>query len=145
MIVAAYLLYFKDLSLKSAVVLVVSMLLFSFAASNLHDFLWCGHMTTFYTHAKAGGYDLGVWVEVFGMPNDYRVFGASMTLLMVIFLYLGFKFVNSFLIDFNKKFLIMGIIVLGVFLYFIDMVFITGALQLLELWPHFYQFQYILS
>ena len=52
--VVAFLLYFKSISVKTAAVLIVSMLLFSFAASNFHDFLWCAHITNFYTQSKAG-------------------------------------------------------------------------------------------
>ncbi len=119
--VGAYLLYFKNFSVKSIVVLIVSMFLFSFAASNFHDFVWCAHATNFYTHAKAGSYDLEVWRYVLGMPNDYRIFGGFMTLLMSIWMFLGFKFANSFLRDINKKFVFAGVLLLGSFLYFVDM------------------------
>lgn len=131
LIVVSYLVYYKNISVKVGVVLLVAMLLFSFAASNLHDFMWCAHATSFYTHTKSGGYDLEVWVNTFGMPNDYRVFGAFMTLFMVTFLFLGFKFVDSFLRKVRKRFILFGVFSLGTFLYFIDMAPYYGRLAII--------------
>ncbi len=131
LIVVSYLMYYKNISVKTGVVLLVSMLLFSFAASNLHDFIWCAHATNLYTQTKSGGYDLEVWVNTFGMPNDYRVFGAVMTLFMVTFLFLGFRYINSFLRNVRKKFIFAGVILLGTFLYFIDMAPYYGRLAVI--------------
>ena len=130
--VGAYLLYFRNFSVKSIIVLIVSMLLFSFAASNLHDFIWCAHATDFYTHSRAGGYDLEIWKHILNMPNDYRIFGGFMTLLMLIWLFLGFKFANSFLRNISKTFIFSGIILLGVFLYIIDMAPLYGRLVIIS-------------
>ncbi|MCD6576100.1 MAG: hypothetical protein J7K73_02995 [Nanoarchaeota archaeon] len=128
LIVASYLMYFKEVRLKPAVVLIVSLLIFSFAASSLHDIIWCAHATDFYTTPKQGAYDLEIWSEVFGMPNDYRFFGVYMGGIFLLLIYLGITFVDSFLTNVNKKYLFSGVLWLGLFLYFVDSFFRFGRL-----------------
>jgi hypothetical protein len=125
-IVAAYLMYFKELKLKPAFVLITSLIIFSFAASSLHDILWCAHATNIYTTPKQGAYDLEVWSDVFGMPNDYRFFGAYMGGIFILLIYVGNFFINSFLSNVKKKYLYSGVLFLGLFLYTADSVFRYG-------------------
>ena len=67
-----------------------------------------------------------VWVHLFGMPHDYRIFGTVMTIFMVTYIFLGLRLIDSFLRNVNKKFVFLGVAFLGTFLYIIDSAVIYG-------------------
>ena len=57
-----------------------------FAGANLHDFLWCGLATKWYSVPSEAGYDLDLWINLFRSPTrDYRVFGFYMGIQVIIF------------------------------------------------------------
>ncbi len=61
-------------------------LFFGFAATNLHDVLWCGTRTGWFAFPVDAGYDLDLWINFFQSPSrDYRVFGFYMGFHVVIF------------------------------------------------------------
>ena len=61
-------------------------LAFGFAATNLHDLLWCGTRTGWFAFPVDAGYDLDLWINLFQSPTrDYRVFGFYMGFHVVIF------------------------------------------------------------
>ncbi len=59
---------------------------FGFAATNLHDVLWCGTRTGWFAFDVSAGYDLDLWINLFQSPSDdYRIFGFYMGVQVVIF------------------------------------------------------------
>ncbi len=56
------------------------------AGSNLHDILWCGMASDWYSTPIYAGYDLDLWINIFQPPNrDYRIFGFYMGFHVLIF------------------------------------------------------------
>ena len=61
-------------------------LCFGFAGTNLHDLLWCGTRTEWFSIPVDAGYDLDLWINFFGCPSrDYRIFGFYMGYHVLIF------------------------------------------------------------
>ncbi len=52
---------------------------FGLYESNLHDFIWCGVHTNWYSKEHLGGYDIAFFFNMFGIFDksayDYRIFG----------------------------------------------------------------------
>ncbi len=103
------------------------------AGSFLHDFIWCGTITQFYTQQyDTQSYDLDFWRSLLDVESkDYRVFGfymIVMVIILVIFAAILLWRHGSFIekkgsIDGRKKTLIFSVLViliLGLSLYIID-------------------------
>ena len=102
------------------------------AGSFLHDILWCGTRTSFYTVQWDSGYDLEGWrTLVMVTSRDYRVFGIYMIVMVAILLtYVAILFNKYYTFseekfdrDIKKEIFLLALssfIVLGVSLYIID-------------------------
>jgi hypothetical protein len=78
--VYGYVIKNKGFKLGNVLLLLTSLSCFGWASSNIHDVIWCGYVTDFYTHSKSAGRDLEFWYNVFGIFDqslfDYQVFGS---------------------------------------------------------------------
>lgn len=80
----------KPVRLSALIVMAVGSFALGCAASNIHDVVWCGAITDWYTQHHKGGYDLDAFVAFgkrFGIPGpvlkDYATLGPYAMLLVL--------------------------------------------------------------
>ena len=100
--VASFASHRKRVKFGNLVVLTLFFVGFGLAATNIHDALWCGRRTNFYTQFSAGGEDIAPWVNFFHAPSyDYRIFGFYMLIQAIVLLamahanFFGFMRINK--------------------------------------------------
>jgi len=66
------------------ILLLLSLTMFMMAGVHIHDVIWCGVATQWYSVENIGGYDLALFFNTFGITDtsrwDYRTFGLYMAL-----------------------------------------------------------------
>lgn len=143
----SYVLKKGEFKMGNAFLLFVSFSSFGWVASNVHDVIWCGVVTEFYTISHHAGEDLAFWYWVFGITDraifDYRAFGTYMFLSVLVEISVGtlayYKFykLNRDVYQKNKNIFLLNYVIVfcnSVFLGFViaalDFGWVYGASQL---------------
>jgi len=95
----------------------IAFICLGFAATNLHDVVWCYVKTEGYSIAVPGGHDLDIWSAVYHLPSDYITFGAVMFIQMIIFLGVAFYILRN---KIDLIYVSFTVVVTGIIIYILD-------------------------